>query len=115
MWLHGTSDESGMEVGDSVDPSFASFEPCVWATESRDHAESFARSRAALGGSPIVVAFELVPTARVREIESLDDDVDSALTSARDEGLDALIVTSGEGGHREIAILTRDAATVVEA
>lgn len=103
-WYHGTSDDSGLDVGDTMDPTCGAFEPCVWLTSSREHAAEFARARAALGGSPVVYRVRLADWAEVAACDGSDPDYDC--------GADALLCEVGERGASELAILRGGVARV---
>jgi hypothetical protein len=105
-WWHGTSDEAGLEEGDYLDPKAGSFEPCVWCTSSEQAAWTYARSRAALGGKPVVFRVELVAGAVVVACPAgakPDYSVDA----------DAILDEDGELGVPCLAVLRRGVARVV--
>jgi hypothetical protein len=103
-YFHGTSTESGLDVGDKMDGACGSFESCVWATASIEHARRFARARAALGGDPVVFVVRIDDDATVRTVSD-SDDIEADLRAAREGGVDLIEIESGEGGHREVAII----------
>jgi hypothetical protein len=102
-WFHGTSDEAGLDDGDTIDPSCGSFDRCVWATSSIEIARRFARSRAALGGSPVV--FEIVIADGAEIVEQTMDETDYGVDA------DAIYFARGESGVAELAIIRRGIAT----
>ena len=65
IWYHGTSTESGLEIGDTLDPKRGNYEACVWVTSSAKAAAIYAGWTAARGGDPIVFQIEIDPSARI--------------------------------------------------
>ena len=103
-YYHGTSTESGLDVGDRMDGRRGAFESCVWATASIEHAHRFALARSALGGEPVIFVVQIDEDASVKTIDDADD-IEDVLRAARENGVDVIEIESGEGGHREIAIM----------
>jgi hypothetical protein len=104
IWFHGTSSESGLDLGDTMDPSRGAFEGCVWATCDAKLARQYAHDVVAImGGDPVV--YELT----VRESATVSDCTESG---ELDRDADACIVV--EHGVRVLAILSRCATCARE-
>jgi hypothetical protein len=105
-WFHGTSTESGLELGDTMDPKRGAFEGCVWATSDVTVAKRYAKDVVAvMGGEPVVYELALLESATV--VDCTDSgDLD------RDDDADACIVI--EHGVRVLAIMSRIATAAKE-
>lgn len=121
-WFHGTSDQSGLLRGDTFDPRKGNFEPVVWASSDRKHAEYFAHARAALDNSagpavdaqPVVHGLRLSPGAQVLRVDDFPDneEPDAFLHRLGKEGeYDAVRIENGENGAPTLAILQPGVAT----
>ncbi len=107
-WFHGTSSESGLSDGDTIDPAKAHFEPAIWATSDRAIALRFAKATCAVhGGTPMVWVVELAETADIvsQTMAKTDYTVDA----------DAIVFERGEASVPEIAILRKGIASVRKA
>lgn len=111
-YYHGTHTESGLDIGDDLDPTYGSFESCVWVTSDFKHAWEFAYASAAVNeeAEPIVYQVAIDPQAIILNLQTLLDDRE--LRTAKSQGYNAVLVQQGERGSPEMAILTRHTAKV---
>lgn len=113
QWYHGTSDESGIDPGDWMDPSKGRAENAVWATPDIKQAQYFSKLQAdADGGNPVIFKVKIPEHVKV---EHAIDDVNAnrySGTAPTKYTSDAHAILDDDNGGPALAIIKRGIAKI---